>query len=140
MPGLPAMIVLNDDSVICEDCYDDNASETALEIDPGAVPFARIPGGRCKICDRTDVVMDCPFEPHVVVVRTEQRDEVAHLRRYLPQDELADRRDKDRDLERAVEEIIRVAKRGDWAGGEVPDPVAAAIAHAGLVLRQKRQQ
>lgn len=39
-------------------------------------------------------------------------------------------------LRQAVESIVEAAQRGDWEGGEIPDPVAAAIAYARLVLQR----
>lgn len=43
-------------------------------------------------------------------------------------------------LEAAIENIIRTAKAGQWYGNAIPDPVAAAIAHARLVRDTERCQ
>ena len=49
-----SLIVLNNDTVVCDDCYELNApSETAPEVDPGQVPFGRTLVGQCSSCGLT---------------------------------------------------------------------------------------
>jgi uncharacterized protein YfcZ (UPF0381/DUF406 family) len=45
---------------------------------------------------------------------------------------LEDERDQ---LKAAIERIIETARAGDWDGPEIPAPVGAEIARAGVVLR-----
>lgn len=40
------LIVLNNDTVICDGCYEPQV----LETDPGLIPFARISKGVCGCC------------------------------------------------------------------------------------------
>jgi len=42
----PSLIVLNNDAIICEDCYEPQV----LELDPGLIPWGRIPIGACSRC------------------------------------------------------------------------------------------
>lgn len=42
----PLLIVLNNDAVICEGCYEPQN----LEVDPGLIPWARIASGQCSCC------------------------------------------------------------------------------------------
>jgi len=42
----PLLIVLNNDAVICEDCYEPQN----LEVDAGLIPWARIASGQCSCC------------------------------------------------------------------------------------------
>lgn len=39
-----------------------------------------------------------------------------------------------RQLEQACERLIGVARAGDWEGDEIPNPVAAEIAHIAMLL------
>lgn len=45
------LIVLNNDVVICGDCYE---AEEPFEIDPGRVPFASVEIGTCSNCGKTE--------------------------------------------------------------------------------------
>jgi rubredoxin len=46
------LIVLNDDSLICVDCWEETKpSDAAPETDPGNVPFGHAVNGRCKRCN-----------------------------------------------------------------------------------------
>jgi len=40
------LIVLNNDAVICDDCYEPQN----LEVDPGLIRWARIASGQCSCC------------------------------------------------------------------------------------------
>jgi hypothetical protein len=40
------LIVLNNDAIVCEPCYEPQA----LELDPGLIPWARIASGECNRC------------------------------------------------------------------------------------------
>lgn len=42
----PLLIVLNNDGIMCEDCYEPQN----LEVDPGLIPWARIDSGQCGCC------------------------------------------------------------------------------------------
>jgi hypothetical protein len=46
--GAIRFVVLNDDSVLCEDCYE--MLKTDVEIDPGKVPFGTTNQGTCGYC------------------------------------------------------------------------------------------
>lgn len=47
------MIVLNDDTIVCEGCYEENKPN--VETDPGLVPFAYGVSGECKNCGQMDI-------------------------------------------------------------------------------------
>ena len=51
-------IVLNDDTVICRDCYEPDV----LEVDPGRVPIGETDQLPCSRCG-TDAVQDDPWPP-----------------------------------------------------------------------------
>jgi len=42
----PSLIVLNNDAIVCEGCYEPQA----MELDPGLIPWARITSGHCSRC------------------------------------------------------------------------------------------
>jgi len=42
----PSLIVLNNDAIVCDACYEPQA----LEMDPGLIPWARVASGECSRC------------------------------------------------------------------------------------------
>ena len=41
-----SLIVLNNDAIVCEDCFD----PPVLELDAGLIPWARTTAGQCSRC------------------------------------------------------------------------------------------
>lgn len=53
------LVVLNNDSVICEHCYEDAApSETEPDTDPGLMPMGDVTEGECSVCGYRLPVID----------------------------------------------------------------------------------